>query len=183
MLLAGGRRTLQPQVVDAGCAGQLFCHVSLEVLVAQQFVTAHHRPRTHFLQQHFVAAGYTEYAQLRGHYSGCGRLSTAIAERGISVKAYEAYPKEGYRREHDMSIKSVIDAEIAAAERGEIVGAQFEIVCSSWSVFSRLLNGGTRSREKPAGNGALHREIVGNEQARLMFRLINVLGRDAFPTP
>ena len=58
-------------------------------------------------------------------------MSTAIAERGINVKAYEAYPKEDYRKEHDMSIKSVIEAETAAAERGEIIGAHFGIVCSS----------------------------------------------------
>ena len=101
-------------------------------------------------------------------------VNSNCRERGISVKAYEAYLKEGYRREHDMSIKPVIEAEIAAAERAEIVGAHVGIVCSSWSVLSRLLNGGARTREKPAGSGTSHREMVGNEQARFMFRPIKV---------
>ena len=83
-------------------------------------------------QQYVVAAGYTENAQLRGCYSGCGRLSTAIAEREVStLKHMKLIQKEDYRKEHDMSIKSVIEAETAAAERGEIIGAHFGIVCSS----------------------------------------------------
>ena len=39
-------------------------------------------------------------------------MSTVIAtttKRRINVEAYEAYPKEGYRREHDMSINSIIE--------------------------------------------------------------------------
>ena len=46
-----------------------------------------------FWQQHFVAVGYSDNAQLREYDSGCGRLSTAIAQQGINVKAYEAFPK------------------------------------------------------------------------------------------
>ena len=37
---------------------------------------------------------FSKNAQLREYYSGCGRLSTAIAQRGINVKAYEAFPKD-----------------------------------------------------------------------------------------
>ena len=74
-----------------------------------------------------------------------------------------------------MSIKSVIESDIAAARRGEMGGTHFGIVCSSWTVLNRFLNGGTRMREKPAGNGTLHREIVGNKQANFMFLLIDVL--------
>ena len=108
-------------------------------------------------------------------------MPTAIAEGGINAKADEAYPKEGYHKEHDMSIKSVIEPEIVAAERGEIIGAHFGIVCGSWNVLNRGLNGGTRTREKPAGNGTLHREIVGNEQARLMLSFIKVFRQTGIP--
>ena len=78
-----------------------------------------------------MAAGYADNAQFREYDSECGRLSTAIAERWINVRAYRAYPTQGYRKEHDMSIKSAIEAEIAAARRGEIVGAHFGIVCGA----------------------------------------------------
>ena len=55
------------------------------------------------------------------------------------------------------------------------------IVCSSWSVLRRWLNGGTRTWEQPAGNGTLHREIVGNEQARLMFPITHVFDEFGIP--
>ena len=97
-------------------------------------------------QDHVVTAGYSEQAEFREYYSGCWRLSAAVSQQGLRVRAYEAFPKEGYRKEHDMSLEEVFRAEIAAAERGEIVGAHFGIVCRSWSMLNRLLNGGTRTK-------------------------------------
>ena len=47
-LLIENRRTLQLKAVEAGCAEQQFCHISLEFQVAQQFVSAHHQQRTCF---------------------------------------------------------------------------------------------------------------------------------------
>ena len=83
-------------------------------------------------------------------------MLTAIAERGINVKAYESYAKEGYRKEHDMSIKSVIEAEIVAAERGEIIGAHFGIVCSSSSDFKQI----AQRRDQNAGEAIGEQNIT-----------------------
>jgi hypothetical protein len=108
-------------------------------------------------------------------------LSLAFANEGIDVKSYECYPKEGYRMEYDMGLAKVIDAEIAAANNNEILGAHFGIVCSSWSILNRLLNGGTRTREAPRGDGSLARERTGNQQATQMFRLIKEFDRLGIP--
>ena len=135
---------MQLKAVEAGCAEQQSWRVSLEFPFARQFASVRRPLGVFFGSSMLVAADYSTNAQFREYYSGCGLLSTALAQRGINVKAYEACPKEGYRKEHIMSIEAVIEAEIAAAERDEIVGAHFGIVCSSWSVLKRLLNGGTR---------------------------------------
>ena len=73
-----------------------------------------------------------------------------------------------------MSIAENIDREIEDARAGMISAAHFGVVCSSWSVLNRLLNGGTRTREKPSGNGSLLREKIGNTQMKQMLRLIDV---------
>ena len=83
--------------------------------------------------------------------------------------------------EYDMGRKEVIDGQIAKARRGETVGAHFGIVCSSWSVLKRLLNSGTRTKDKPQGNNTLQRERTGNEQATQMFRLIKVFDELKIP--
>ena len=108
-------------------------------------------------RQRFAVAG-KQLGEFREYYSGCGRLSAAIARHGLPVKSFEAYPKEGYWREHDMSIAANIDREIEDARAGKIAAAHFGVVCSSWSVLNSLLNGGTRTREKTLGNGSLLRE-------------------------
>ena len=77
--------------------------------------------------------------------------------------------------------REVIDEEIAKARRVETVGVHFRIVCSSWSVFNRLLNGGTRTKDKPQGNNTLQCERTGNEQATQMFRLVKVFDELKIP--
>ena len=74
-----------------------------------------------------------------------------------------------------------MDREIKDACAGNIVAAHFGVVCSSWSVLNRLLNGGTRTREKPLGNGSLLREKIGNTQMKQMFRLIDVFDELSIP--
>ena len=48
-------------------------------------------------------------------------------------------------------------------------------------MLNRLLNGGTRARDKPVGNNSLLREKVGNTQMRQMFRLIDVFDKLDIP--
>ena len=128
-----------------------------------------------------MAAGYSGDAKFREYYSGCGMLSILFAQKGINVKSYECYPKEGYRIEYDIGRKEVIHEEVAKARRGETVGAHFGIVCSSWSALNRLLNSGTRTKDKPQGNNTLQRGRTGNEQAAQMFRLIKVFDELKIP--
>ena len=80
-----------------------------------------------------------------------------------------------------MSIAEHIDREIEDARAGKIAAAHFRVVCSSWSVLNRLLNGGTRTREKPLGNNSLLREKIGNAQMKQMFRLIDVFDKLDIP--
>ena len=102
-----------------------------------------------------LCSGWQTVGRIHEYYSGCGRLSAAVARHGLPVKSFEAYPKEGYRREHDMSIAENIDREIKDARAGKIAASHCGVVCLFWSVLNRLLNGGTRTREKPLGNGSL----------------------------
>ena len=80
-----------------------------------------------------------------------------------------------------MSLPRNVDREIAAARRGEMIGAHFGIVCSSWSVLNRLLNGGTRTCLCPLGDNSLVREILGNKQAKQLFRLLDVFDQLGIP--
>ena len=68
-----------------------------------------------------------------------------------------------------MSIAENIDRDIEDARAGKISADHFGVVCSCWSVFNRLLNGGTRTREKHLGNGSLLRETIGNTQINKCF--------------
>ena len=81
-------------------------------------------------RQRFAAAG-KHLGEFGEYDSGRGRLSAAVARHGLPVKYVKAYPKEGYRREHDMSIAEHIDREI---EMLELVKSQL----FTWGLFARL---------------------------------------------
>ena len=78
-------------------------------------------------------------------------------------------------------LQIILIARLRDARAGKMSAAHFGVVCSSWSVLNSLLNGGTRIREKPLGNGSLLRENFGNTQMKQMFRLIDVFDDLSIP--
>ena len=51
----------------------------------------------------------------------------------------------------------------------------FAVPCESFSIMNATLNHGTRSRERPWGDGSLGREEVGNKIIRFVLKLVRVL--------
>ena len=64
-------------------------------------------------QVRFEKIGWSANADFREYYSGCGRLSSAVARSGVPVR----YPKEGYRESHDMSLKHTLTRKLRMQER------------------------------------------------------------------
>ena len=87
---------------------------------------------------------------------------------------FELYGPNGRVAEADMASEDVIEQEIRDAKEGRILGAHFGITCSSWSVIQRLFNGGTRCAENPYGSNLWEREIQGNRELSLAWKLIRV---------
>ena len=110
----------------------------------------------------------------REYYGGAGGLTKALCRKQVECMCYEAYGKDGYNRLHDMELDSTVQREVRAARRKVVGLAHFGITCGSWSTLNNL-NGGTRSSERPFGDGVLEREINGNFQHDQTFDIIDVL--------
>ena len=96
------------------------------------------------------------------YYSGCGRLSAALRRRGFDTVEVETGKDGVVDPDRDMGNAALVDKEIADIEAGKVCFAHIGIVCSSWCSMTMIYNGGTRTKQKPYGNGTLHTEAVGN---------------------
>ena len=114
-------------------------------------------------------------------FSGRGGLSAALSKKGLGVGTpYEAFPAAGrYVAHFDLDNDDVYYALVDCVKAGKYWYLHFGIPCSSWSCLQQL-NKGTRSLDRPAGNGTLEREQKGNQQAVRVAFLCNLqiqLGR------
>ena len=161
-------RRCKPRVVPSGAPGMPHKLVQgrrgrVGVVVNVKAASSHHRPT------------------FREYYSGCGRLASEMRKLGVDTCEYELEGPDGIRPEADMCNAANVDAQIADARAGEILGAHFGICCASWSRMQVLFNGGTRSAANPYGNDALKREVLGNTRLREAWRLLEVLSELRIP--
>ena len=114
-------------------------------------------------------------------FSGCGLLTRTFrnSRRWRILPSVEAYPKGKYSAAgdilHDEFFKS-----LCLAAKDTRKGKQhwhFGLPCSSFSIININMNGGTRTRIDPAGNGKLKREVVGNQLLKRTLILIRILGK------
>ena len=85
---------------------------------------------------------------------------------------YEAYPGKGnYIAEFDLDRQEVFDHLLSLVLAGVYIYIHFGLVRSSFSLLQTLFNGGTRTADRPQGDGSLDREVHGNNQATAVAKL------------
>ena len=109
-------------------------------------------------------------------FAGRARLCRAMQAAGwLTLEAVECYPGGVYRAAHDILRKEVEQWIRSDLMLGAFVYWHFGIDCSSWSLININLNGGTRCRSSPFGDGSLAREAQGNALAAVTLRLIELI--------
>ena len=110
-------------------------------------------------------------------FAGTAILTQTLAQAGFDVRAYEVRPPIGPHGEGVDVLESDLErAEVLAELEEELIKKciyylHISFPCSSWTPFQSL-NGSTRTLELPQGDGTLPREVKGNLQASLSFRLL-----------
>lgn len=114
---------------------------------------------------------------LKEWFAGRGKLSAVCRASGRwhIRRPEEAFPSGGYNQACDILLDDVFRRakQEARAARGE--HWHFGIPCDSFSILNVNLNGGTRTRACPSGNGSLDREIIGNKILQRTLLLIRLL--------
>ncbi len=83
----------------------------------------------------------------------------------------DAYPKRGmYVSGHDLSRPQVVARLRRLIKAGSLSFVHFGLPCSSWGSLGRL-NGGSRRKHCPQGDGRLAREVLGNALAQTVAEL------------
>ena len=118
----------------------------------------------------------------REYYSGRGRLSEMLRERGFDTVEIEAFGADGgFDVNKDMSQGDLVKQECEDIAAGKVAFAHIGIVCSSWCAMSMQYNGGTRTRSNPFGDLSLARERLGNQQLIAAEQLIDCLNTHSIP--
>ena len=72
-------------------------------------------------------------------WAGFGGLTAEVAKTQIKTLApIEAFPKSGYRREHDLSLPSVKATILKKARAGLYFWAHFGIPCKTWGTLAYI---------------------------------------------
>jgi len=113
-------------------------------------------------------------------YSGVGHLSAELRHAGLRTsRPYECYPsRRMYIRELDIDIYENFRDLLSRIHAKEFAYVHFGIPCKSWSLMQNM-NHGSRTKDKPLGDGLLAREKLGNLQARrvaVLCRAISSVG-------
>ena len=96
-------------------------------------------------------------------FSGRGALSRCFKRRGCRAVSVELYNELGLANPSaDLSVRSNIDRLIKDIESGAFKYVHLGTPCSSFSVLQTLFNHGTRSRNRPQGDGTRSNELHGN---------------------
>ena len=122
-----------------------------------------HRPHAHIPP---------EFRAFREAFAGCCRLSASVLDENIPVaRPLEAFPSHDNSRKgvkyisandlDDPAVRQQLHDEIAC---GMYFWMHFGIPCTGWASLN-MVNGGSRSKANPEGNGILEREVKANRQA------------------
>ena len=118
---------------------------------------------------------HSERAMAKEVFAGCAGLSQALGRAGLGVDTpLEAYPaKNKYVPAHDVENPHVYANLRRQIRSGCFFYIHFGLPCKSWSQLQRM-NGGTRRKSTPAGDGSNPHE----ERANILARRIALLCRD-----
>lgn len=105
-------------------------------------------------------------------FGGLARLSEALRRRGLSVaRPVDAFPAKGvYRAADDLLRSEVFERLRAQIKRRVFRYIHFGLPCVSFSPLKRLSNG-TRTSDRPLGDGSRADEIEGNLLAQRVAEL------------
>ena len=106
-------------------------------------------------------------------WAGSGGLTRAVRKAGFRVlEPFEAYPKGGrYRASMDLRRAEVREEIEDMIRAGLLAGVHFGIPCRTFSQLPRLFGHGTRTRDRPLGDGSLERENAANDDSLWMCRV------------
>jgi hypothetical protein len=109
-------------------------------------------------------------------FAGHAGISQNLIKQGWKCCAIEAYPEKGiYVSEHDLDLPEVQNLWLARAQNKQIRSCHFGIVCTTWGALHMLFNGGTRSRDKPLGDGSKPNEVNANKSVAWMCQMLTIL--------
>ena len=107
-------------------------------------------------------------------FSGTGHLSRAFRRRHCRVKTVDCYDPEGiYHAAGDLSQKQVVDFLIQQIESGVFHYVHLGTPCSSFSRLLVLFGHGTRTAQRPQGDGTRENEKLGNLLLYYSVRIIH----------
>jgi len=105
-------------------------------------------------------------------WAGAGGLTFQVNKYSSQVcEPIEAFPRTGYRPEHDLRSPLVRKGLLARASAGEFGWMHLGIVCTTWSVL-RQLSIGTRSRGQAQGDGSRDDENIANGELLFAIQLM-----------
>ena len=91
-------------------------------------------------------------------------LTRAVGHVGLeTAEPIECY-RGAYRPEHDLRRPEVLAREVEDIRKGEVDGAHFGTPCESMCSFFQNLGPGTRTSERPEGDGSNAKEVLGNAE-------------------
>jgi hypothetical protein len=115
-------------------------------------------------------------------FSGAGGLTRSMLDRHIPMDVpMEAFPnRHTYIRDHDLRLPCVVQRLLEDINHGCYKYLHFGMPCSSFSQIQRL-NSGTRTKERPEGDGSRPNEEEGNLLAEGVVLLCEALvGKGGF---
>ena len=107
-------------------------------------------------------------------FSGTGHLSLAFRRNHCRVRTVDCYDSQGvYHAANDLSLKQIVDALILQIECGVYHYVHLGTPCSSFSRLQVLFGHGTRTAQRPQGDGTRANEKHGNLLLRHSIRIIH----------
>ena len=108
-------------------------------------------------------------------FSGKGALSAALAKEGFQVTTFELQPLSGTSQpQFDLSHPRVVKQVCDLVKSGKLRYVHLGVPCSSFSVLRRVFGSGTRTPQRPLGQGTCPKEAYGNLLAKHSSLIISV---------
>ena len=109
-----------------------------------------------------------------GFYSGVAGLTLALNALGVLCSSFEAFPGGISDAMRDVNNPALLVAILVLIKSGRVRYVHVGIPCSTWGTLAKL-NGGSRSKTQPYGDGSIPKENTENQQLHNMLRIIHAL--------